>query len=197
MRLCSKHFTLSSHMSFTKHVMNKIRLYFSCCYETCWAADDYRKTNDRDFVGNPLFTETVMLDNSHTFNSKHSSSLCCACWISYYLIIIQSAKTHWDDQLSLPAATPSAETPNYHGWNSLLPSMWSTKCVPSWLRGWQKAAGQMCWLLDKLSMLEVSLQTLVQFQAVSQPAVIGRPTGLRKIGPASSGLGFGRGRPSL
>ena len=48
-----------------------------------------------------------------------------------------------------------------------------------------------------ISVLEASLQTLVQFQAVSQPAVIvPRRMGL-PIGLASSGLGFGRGRPSL
>ena len=36
-------------------------------------------------------------------------------------------------------------------------------------------------------MLEVSIQILVQFQAVSQPTVIGHPP----IGPVLSGLGFG------
>uniref|UniRef100_A0AAZ3Q813 Kinesin-like protein n=1 Tax=Oncorhynchus tshawytscha TaxID=74940 RepID=A0AAZ3Q813_ONCTS len=43
--------------------------------------------------------------------------------------------------------------------------------------------------------LEASLQTLVRFQAVSQPAMIGSPIGRHKISPAS--LGFGRGRQSL
>ena len=42
-------------------------------------------------------------------------------------------------------------------------------------------------------MLEASLQTLARFQAVSQPAVIESPIGRRIIGPASSGLGFGKG----
>ena len=46
-----------------------------------------------------------------------------------------------------------------------------------------------------ISGLEVSLQTLVRFQAVSQPVVIGSPIGRCPIGPAS--LGFGRGRLSL
>jgi hypothetical protein len=46
-----------------------------------------------------------------------------------------------------------------------------------------------------ISVLEASLQTLVRSQAVSQPAVIGRPIGWRTIGPASSM--FGRDRPSL
>lgn len=48
-----------------------------------------------------------------------------------------------------------------------------------------------------ISVLEASLQTLVRFQAVSQPAVIGSPIGRRTIGPASSGLGFGLERLSL
>ena len=43
------------------------------------------------------------------------------------------------------------------------------------------------------AVLEVSLQTLVR----SQPAGIGSPIGWRTIGPASSVLGFGRGRQSL
>ena len=47
------------------------------------------------------------------------------------------------------------------------------------------------------SELEASLQTLGRLQDVSQPAVIGRPTGRRTIGPAVSGLGFCRGRPSM
>ena len=38
-----------------------------------------------------------------------------------------------------------------------------------------------------ISVLEVSLQTLVQFQAVSQPTVIGSPIGRRTIGPTSLG----------
>uniref|UniRef100_A0A4W5P0X4 DNA repair protein RAD51 homolog 3 n=1 Tax=Hucho hucho TaxID=62062 RepID=A0A4W5P0X4_9TELE len=37
-----------------------------------------------------------------------------------------------------------------------------------------------------ISVLEASLQTLVRFQAVSQPSVFGRPIGWRTIGPASS-----------
>uniref|UniRef100_A0A8C7KZU7 Mitogen-activated protein kinase kinase kinase 1 n=1 Tax=Oncorhynchus kisutch TaxID=8019 RepID=A0A8C7KZU7_ONCKI len=48
-----------------------------------------------------------------------------------------------------------------------------------------------------ISVLEASLQTLVLFQAVSQPVVIGSPIGQRTIGPVSSGLGFGRCRPSF
>jgi hypothetical protein len=36
----------------------------------------------------------------------------------------------------------------------------------------------------------MALQTLVRFQALSQPAVIGSPIGRRIIGPVSLGLGF-------
>ena len=59
--------------------------------------------------------------------------------------------------------------------------------APEWLSG----------LRHCISVLEASLQTLVRFQAVSQLAVIGSPIGRRTIGPASSGLVFGRGRLSL
>jgi hypothetical protein len=48
-----------------------------------------------------------------------------------------------------------------------------------------------------ISVLEVSLQTLVRFQAVSQLAVIWSLILRRTIGPASPGLGFGRNRQSL
>ena len=46
-----------------------------------------------------------------------------------------------------------------------------------------------------LSARGVTTDTLVQIQAVSQPAVIGSPIGHRTIGPASSR--FGRCSPSL
>jgi hypothetical protein len=46
-----------------------------------------------------------------------------------------------------------------------------------------------------LSARGVTTDILVRFQAVSQPAVIGSPIRRHTIGPASSGLGFGRGRP--
>ena len=42
-----------------------------------------------------------------------------------------------------------------------------------------------------ISVIEASLQTLVQSRAVSQPAVIKSPIGRHTIGPASSGLGDG------
>ena len=48
-----------------------------------------------------------------------------------------------------------------------------------------------------ISVPEVSLQTLVEFQAVSQLAVIGSPIEWCTIGPESYGLGFGQGRLSL
>jgi hypothetical protein len=46
-----------------------------------------------------------------------------------------------------------------------------------------------------ISVLEESLQTLVRFQAESQPAVIESPIGRLTIDPVSSG--FDLGRPSL
>ena len=57
--------------------------------------------------------------------------------------------------------------------------------VPQWRSG----------LRHSVSVQEVSLQSLVPFEAVSHPDMIGSPTGRRTIGPALSG--FGRGRPSL
>ena len=51
---------------------------------------------------------------------------------------------------------------------------------PEWLSG----------LKHCISVQEVPLQSVVRFQAVSQPAVIGSPIGQRTIGPALTLLGF-------
>ena len=58
-------------------------------------------------------------------------------------------------------------------------------CAPEWRSG----------LRHCISVLEVSLQYLVQIQAASHLAVIGSRIGRHTIGAALSG--FGRGRPSL
>ena len=61
----------------------------------------------------------------------------------------------------------------------------SPNWAPDWCRG----------LRHCIAVLEASLQTLVRFQAESQPAVIGSPIGRHTIGPLSSR--FGRCRPSV
>ena len=63
--------------------------------------------------------------------------------------------------------------------------------VDLWATEWRSS------LRHGISMLEVSLQILVQFQAVSQPAVIGSPIRRHTIGPVFPGLEFGLGRLSL
>ena len=69
--------------------------------------------------------------------------------------------------------------------NIHLPSTERPKCCILPSRQWCSGLGH-C-----ISVLEMSLQTLVQFQAVSQPSVIGSPIGWRTIGSAA--LGFDQG----